>query len=254
MFSMKHKSTYKRFPTNIGSKEINMLIDSGSLLLDILDENIQNFRPCTNIEKSNTKTFSYHSNTSSEALGAFKAYTTVFDKTFICKFYVVKGYGRNLLGKESANQFNLLRVGPPEKAIYTISYNKQSKEDIKEHINHPALQIVLDKHKDVFQEMGKLKNYQLKLHVDESVIPIQQPVRRFLYHTREKVSKEITRLLENDYIERAEGRTSWINPVVGVSKSNGAITISLDIRRANESLIRQRETPNTKSWGNITWT
>ena len=91
MFSMKHKSTYKRFPTNTGSKEINMLIDSGSLLLDTLDENIQNFRPCTNIEKSNTKTFSCHSNTSSEALGAFKAYTKAFDKTLICKFYVVKG-------------------------------------------------------------------------------------------------------------------------------------------------------------------
>ena len=35
--------------------------------------------------------------------------------------------------------FYLLRFGPPEKVINTLSYNKQSKEDIKEYMNRPAL-------------------------------------------------------------------------------------------------------------------
>ena len=52
--------------------------------------------------------------------------------------------------------------------------------------------------------------------------------------------KEITRLLENDCMERNEGPTSWINPLVIVPKSNGAIKICLDMRCANESLIRER--------------
>ena len=73
-----------------------------------------------------------------------------------------------------------------------------------------------------------------------SLTPVQQPVRRLPYHSRKKVSKEITRLLENDFIESVEGATSWINPIVVVPKSNGAIRISLDMRRANESLIRER--------------
>ena len=93
--------------------------------------------------------------------------------------------------------------------------------------------------------MGKLKNYQLRLHIDESVSPVQQPVRRLPYHTREKVSKDIASLLENDCIERVEGSTSWINPIVVVPKSNSAVRICLDMRRVNESLIR--ETPNTKT-------
>ena len=67
-----------------------------------------------------------------------------------------------------------------------------------------------------------------------SLTPVQQPVRRLPYHSRKKVSKEITRLLENDFIESVEGATSWINPIVVVPKSNGAIRISLDMRRANE--------------------
>ena len=100
-------------------------------------------------------------------------------------------------------------------------------------------------HEDVFQGMGKLRNYQLRLHIDESVSPVQQPVRRLPYHTHEKISKDITSLLENDCIERVEGLTSWINPIVVVPKSNGAVRICLDMRRVNESLIR--ETPNTKT-------
>ena len=41
MFSMKHKSTDKTYPINISTKEINMLIDSGSTL-NILDEKTYN--------------------------------------------------------------------------------------------------------------------------------------------------------------------------------------------------------------------
>ena len=76
--------------------------------------------------------------------------------------------------------FNLLRVRPPEKVINTLSYSKQSKEDIKEYINHPAIQTILDKHKDAFQGMRILKNCQFKLHIDESVTPVQQPVNVYL--------------------------------------------------------------------------
>ena len=63
MFSMKHKSTDKRYPINIGSKEINMLTDSGSALL--LNEKTQkNSYPVPILKQCNTKIFIYHSNTS----------------------------------------------------------------------------------------------------------------------------------------------------------------------------------------------
>ena len=139
MFNMKHKSTDNRYPINIGSKEISILIDSGSTLNILVQKTYQTFDPLPILKQSNTKIFTYHSNTSLEVLGTFKAYTTASNKALICKCYVVKGHGGNLLGKESAEQFNLFRVGPSEKVINTLSYNKQSKEDIKEYMNRPAL-------------------------------------------------------------------------------------------------------------------
>ena len=56
--------------------------------------------------------------------------------------------------------------------------------------------------------MGKLKTYQLKWHIDESVTPVQQPVRCLPYVTRKNISKEITKSLENDCIQRVKGPTS----------------------------------------------
>ena len=52
--------------------------------------------------------------------------------------------------------------------------------------------------------------HKFKLHIDESVTPVQQSVRHLPYHTRAKVSKEIIRLLENDCIERVEEPTIWM--------------------------------------------
>ena len=70
-------------------------------------------------------------------------------------------------------------------------HSKQSKEDIEKYINPSALQTVLDEHKNVFRRMGKLKNYQLQLHLDQSVTPVQQPVRRLPYHTRKRYPKKL---------------------------------------------------------------
>ena len=56
MFSMKHKSTDKTYPINIGSKEINMLIERSTL--NILDEKTYNtLDPLPILKQSNTNIF-----------------------------------------------------------------------------------------------------------------------------------------------------------------------------------------------------
>ena len=54
---------------------------------------------------------------------------------------------------------------------------------------------------DVFTGVGKLKDYQLKLHVNKDVKPVAQPVRRLPFGLREKVDKELDELLNEDIIE-----------------------------------------------------
>ena len=84
------------------------------------------------------------------------------------------------------------------------------------------------------------KNLNLKLHIDPSVTPVQQPIRRIPYHTKEKVSSELKRLLELDIIEKVHELTTWLSPVVPVQKSNGRTRLCLDMRQVNQAIIRER--------------
>ena len=98
---------------------------------------------------------------------------------------------------------------------------------------------ILDKQTDVFSGIGKLKNFQFKFHVNPDITPIQQRIRRIPFHTRKKVGAELKKLQSLDIIELVTGRTSWVNNVVPVLRSNDRIRLCLDIRRANETIIQE---------------
>ena len=41
-------------------------------------------------------------------------------------------------------------------------------------------------------------------------------------------------------IEKVNGPTSWINPLVAVEKSYGDVRICLDMRQANQAILREK--------------
>ena len=66
----------------------------------------------------------------------------------------------------------LLKLGVP---VYTL----QSKE------------VIMSDYKEVFDGVGKLKDYQVKLHVNPNVPPVAQPVSRTSFNLRDKVKKKV---------------------------------------------------------------
>lgn len=72
-------------------------------------------------------------------------------------------------------------------------------------MNDDKYEELCDKYQSVFIGLGKLKDKQIKFHVDENVVPIAQSARRISFHMREKVEQEIKRRLEQlDAIEKRE--------------------------------------------------
>ena len=92
----------------------------------------------------------------------------------------------------------------------------------------------------VFTGVGKLKDFELKLHIDSNVPPVAQKLRRVPFALRAKVKAKIDELLEGDIIERVEGPTTWASPVVVAPKPSGEIRLCVDVRRANEAISRER--------------
>lgn len=90
-----------------------------------------------------------------------------------------------------------------------------------------------------FQGIGKLKDFQLEIPIDTSVSPVAQQPRRIPLSQRAKLAEKQEELERLDIIEKAEGPTPWVSPVVIVPKKND-IRLCVDMIRANEAVIRER--------------
>ena len=88
------------------------------------------------------------------------------------------------------------------------------------------------------QWSGKAESHQVILHTDPKVRPVAQPLRCTPFNLCDKVSDKINELLNKDIIEPVGGLTPWLNPVVIVPKIGGDIHFRIDMRRANEAIIR----------------
>ena len=98
----------------------------------------------------------------------------------------------------------------------------------------------------VFQGIGKLTNYEVKLHIDTSVQPVAQPARRIPFHLRKKVSVELKKLEMQGINEKVEGPTPWISPLVVIPKRNCEVRLCIDMRMANRAI--QRELQMWMTW------
>lgn len=179
--------------------------------------------------KCEKKLFAYGQTKPIEVVGTFESelYCEESGEKCVDEFTVVEGSGKALLGKDTAEKLNVLRVGPPSSPQ---AYSITSEGNYVDIVNNFA---------DVFSGVGKLKDYQLKLHINKDVKPVAQPVRRLPFGLREKVDQKLDELLKEDIIEEVpSGPTEWVSPLVVVPKPDGDIRICVDMKKANEAIER----------------
>ena len=99
-----------------------------------------------------------------------------------------------------------------------------------------------NEYSEIFNGIGKLKDFQVKIHTDESVKPVVQPHIRILFHIRKPVESELERLEKLDIIERVDGPTPWVSPIVVAPKQKNPneIRLCVDRRLPNKAILRSR--------------
>ena len=75
---------------------------------------------------------------------------------------IVQSDAITLLGKKSATALGLLRVGP---CVNQVGHIPDSKESI------------ISRYKDLFTDVGLLKDHEVHLHVDGNVKSVAQPMK-----------------------------------------------------------------------------
>ena len=103
----------------------------------------------------------------------------VNDKIWKIEFHIIAGTGKPLIGHKTATDLGLLYIG----MLNTLDVNTDS---------------IISSFKDIFTGLGKLKDFQLELHIDESVQPVAQPVRKTPFKIRKQVEEQIKQLEEMD--------------------------------------------------------
>ena len=217
------------FQVIVHDTPLTIMADSGASV-NVLDEkDYQSLTKPPTLQQTKVKIHAYKSSESLTVLGKF---TTVVKFKSTCvkdKIYVVKGSGGSLLSWKTSQNLGLLKA-------VTRHVHDSSSTRVEE---------LVKEYDELFRGLGKLKGYQVKLHIDESVQPVAQPHRRVLFHVRQQLEEQLKR----DEDLRDLGPTPWVSPIVVApkTKSPGQVRVCLDMRKANQAIKRERHvTPTIK--------
>ena len=176
-------SKLQSFTISINKNKVNMLTDSVSTL-NIIDKSTYNqLHEAELLTPTYIKVYPYQTSNPLELEGKFNCSVTANGSTIPTTFDVIKSTGKCILGMNTSELLNLLRVGPPTKQEVL-----QTKASTK---LNPSTQQIINKYQDIFKGMGTLKNFKLQLHINQNITPVQQPIRRSPYHTKQKVLDEL---------------------------------------------------------------
>lgn len=213
----------------IGHTKVNILIDSGAsvnLLNYDIYRRIQQNDNRVKLTKTNARIFAYGTSTPLKLAGEFQATINSASGTYTtAKFYVTQTKSKCILGYESSSSLGLITLN-----LNSINPDQQE----------PDIQRIVDKHAKLFQGTGNLKGQEVTLEIDPTVTPVAQPTRKIPHSMKSKVNKKLQEMKDEGIIEKVEGATPWLSPLIAIPKKSGDIRLVLDMRVPNTALVRRR--------------
>jgi hypothetical protein len=209
-----------------------MVIDTGASI-DAIDElafnTLRKQRPIA-LQRSKTRIFAYGATNQLPVMGKFHATLECSTGATTTQVHVIKGNFGCLLSYQTASALRLIMLNVNNMKPRHSTHEQQLKE-----------------YAHLFNGIGTLKNFELKLHIDDTVPPVEQPPppppppRRIPFHMRQKVSDALDMLESDGIIEKvSDATTPWVSPLVVIPKKDGEIRLCIDMRMANQAIQRER--------------
>jgi len=224
--SLTNSSTPKR-TVLLNGKTVTFLIDSGAVD-NIIDRNTYKFI-CDSValQPASKSLYAFGQSKPLRMLGQFSTNVSCNNNCVNTVFYVFDGNACNLMSADTARKLEILCLNN----IYNVSAI----------IGRDLENFVKTKYPECFSGVGKLKDVQVKLHINPDCEPVAQPVRRLPFSYRARVEKALAKLVEEDIIEVVEGiGSTWVSPLVVVPKEGEDVRLCVDMRRANTAIVRER--------------
>lgn len=205
----------------VGGIDIKVVIDSGSkhnivdrdTWIDLKNRGVRTISRQKEIDRN----FNAYGGFRLKLLGMFEAMIETPTKSLKATFYVVDEFGKFLVGFYTGRALNVLKVG------YSVNSIRAT----------PS------------QEFNKFKGILGEIPTRADVKPVSQPYRRVPVPLEQKVDGMVQDFLDQGVIEKVNGPSKWISPLVVVPKSSGDLRICVDMRRVNEAVDRENHQPTT---------
>ena len=199
-------------------------MDSGTYVNILESATIHRLRDKQQMQSSLTRIYPYGSDTPLPVIGTANLDLQYNSAYLSTHFHIVEGNNGNFLGFKAAEELKILML--------TRQITADRKKDAE---NATDADSILEDYQDIFSGIGKFRNRMVSLHIDESLTPKQQPHRRIPFQIRKDVEQELARLEAEDDIEKTEGPTLWVFPIVVVpKKKSGEIRICVDMQGSSK--------------------
>lgn len=200
---------------NVGGKNTLFLIDSGSPI-NTLSEN--DFRDLLE-RKANIYNLSYNVKDKFTGYGSDTALTCIAKFIALVRvskdrpqsheeFFVIRNAARSLLSRLTSEKLLILKTG------------------------------LLVNNVEIVKEFPKIPNIKIKLIIDNDVVPKQKTYNCIPRAQEERVVEILKAMEKEGIIEKVEGYSKWISPLIVVPKGINDIRCCVDMREPNLAIKR----------------
>ena len=186
----------------------NVLADFGATINILSEADFKSLRPTPLLRPTKTIISGFGVKEATPVLGQF---STLLEFTGIaCQadIHVLKNPEKPIIDWETCKRIKLLSAN-------THLVNHINNSDAQTPLSTLKL---LEDYADQFNGLGKLKEKKVHLQIDENIPPIAQRYRRVSFHVRKDIEELITKYEKLRVIEKADGPTPWVSPIMVVPK------------------------------------
>ena len=198
----------------VNGRGFKFLVDTGASV-NIVNAEVAS-QITAKIQQCSTKLFTFNSEKPLNACGKFTAQLRFKHRNVKCDFVVTEGNCRSVISYATA--CDLLEF------VYSVQ----------------EADVICNQYPQLFQGIGKMKDTKVKLHIDNSVVPVSQSHRRIPFHRRKDLEYCLQTLLHQDIIEPVHGPTACINLVVLVPKKENGVRLCIDMGMAIKAIKQER--------------
>lgn len=210
-------------PLVINGTLVTLKLDTGAKANLISLSDIRQMKEKPKIQRAKSALSDYNGQ-KIESFGTCRLKVMVKHKLHYLFFSVVAEERESLLGDKACEDLGLVR------RVYCVNRDVKLQNDSVDNIVHSFA--------DVFKGLGTLP-FTYKIVLKDDAKPVIHAARRVPAPLKDKLQKELDRLVTLGVIRKIEEPTDWVNSMVCATKKNGELRLCMDPKDLNENINRE---------------